>query len=51
MPGVTIGEGAVVGTASLVTKDVPAWSIVAGHPAKVIRTIEERPKEWKSLSI
>lgn len=39
MPGVTIGEGAVVGAYSLVTKDVPAWSVVAGVPAKVIREL------------
>jgi len=42
MPGVTIGEGAVVGAGSLVTKDVPAWTIVAGIPAKVIRELKER---------
>lgn len=44
MPGVTIGEGAVVGTGALVTKDVPAWSLVAGVPAKVIRMLDERPQ-------
>jgi acetyltransferase-like isoleucine patch superfamily enzyme len=35
--GVTIGEGAIVGAGSVVTKNVPAYSIVAGNPAKVIR--------------
>ncbi|XAM01724.1 acyltransferase [Phycisphaeraceae bacterium D3-23] len=34
--GVTIGQGAVVGANSVVTKDVPAYAIVAGVPAKVI---------------
>lgn len=43
MPGVTIGEGAVVGAGALVTKDVPAWTIVAGSPAKVIKELKERP--------
>lgn len=38
LPGVTIGEGACVGAGALVTKDVPAWSVVAGTPAKVIKT-------------
>lgn len=42
MPGVTIGEGAVIAAGALVTKDVPAWTIVAGCPAKVLRVLEER---------
>ena len=40
LPGVTVGEGAVVGANSLVTKDVKPWTIVAGQPAKLIREIE-----------
>lgn len=44
MPGVTIGEGAVIGAGALVTKDVPAWSIVAGVPAKVIRMLDPKPE-------
>ena len=44
LSGVTIGEGAIVGAGSVVTKDVPPWTIVAGNPAKIIREIhpEER---------
>lgn len=42
MPGVTVGEGAIVGAGSLVTKDVPAWTIAAGRPAKVLKKIPER---------
>lgn len=42
MPGVTIGEGAIVGAGSLVTKDIPAWTIAAGRPAKVLKKIPER---------
>lgn len=42
MPGVTIGEGAIVGAGSLVTKDVPAWTIAAGRPAKVLKQIPQR---------
>lgn len=36
LPGIVIGEGAVVGAGSVVTKDVPPFSIVAGNPAKKI---------------
>lgn len=39
LKGVTIGHGAIVGAGSVVTKDVPEWTIVAGNPAKVIREI------------
>jgi galactoside O-acetyltransferase len=37
LKGVTVGEEAVVGAGSVVTKDVPPGSVVAGNPAKVIR--------------
>ena len=40
MPGVTIGEGSIIGAGSIVTKDIPAWSIAVGSPAKVVKTIE-----------
>ena len=36
-PGVTVAEGAVVGARSVVIKDVPAWTVVAGNPAKIIK--------------
>ncbi|MDF2116076.1 DapH/DapD/GlmU-related protein [Roseiarcaceae bacterium H3SJ34-1] len=36
LPGVEIGEGAVIGAGSVVTRNVPAFAIVAGSPAKVI---------------
>jgi len=42
MPGVTVGEGAIVGAGSLVTKDIPAWTIATGRPAKVVKEITER---------
>lgn len=42
MPGVTIGEGAIVGAGSLVTKDIPAWTIASGRPAKVVKQIPNR---------
>ncbi len=42
MPGVTVGEGAIVGAYSHVTQDIPAWTIAVGRPAKVIKIIPER---------
>jgi len=39
LPGVTIGEGAIVGCRSVVAEDVPPYSIVAGNPARVVRMI------------
>lgn len=41
LPGVTIGENAIVGAGSVVTHDVPADTIVAGNPARVIRPIRK----------
>lgn len=45
LPGVTVGEGAIVGAGSLVTKDVPAWTIATGRPAKVVKDIPKREQQ------
>lgn len=37
MPGVTVGDGAIIATNATVTKDVPAYAVVGGNPAKVIK--------------
>jgi acetyltransferase-like isoleucine patch superfamily enzyme len=39
--GITIGENSIVGAGSVVTKDVPSNTIVAGNPAKILREIKE----------
>lgn len=38
MPGIKIGDGSIVGAGSIVTKDVPAASAVAGNPARIIKS-------------
>ncbi len=40
LPGVTVGEGAIIAANAVVTKDVPAYSVVAGCPAKVVKMIK-----------
>ena len=44
LPGVTIGEGAIVASGAVVTKNVPAYAIVGGIPAKIIG--ERKKQEW-----
>lgn len=47
MPGVTIGDGTIIATKSVISKDVEPYSIVGGNPAKLIRKrfLEEKIKE------
>lgn len=45
-PGVTIGSNCVIGAGSVVTKDIPEWSIAAGNPARVIRKITEEDRKF-----
>ena len=40
LPGICIGEHAIVGAASVVTKDVPDCAVVVGNPAKVVKMLE-----------
>jgi acetyltransferase-like isoleucine patch superfamily enzyme len=48
--GITIGENAIVGAGSVVTKDVPAKTIVAGNPARVLREIDEKMMHESAIS-
>ncbi|MFX0104608.1 MAG: acyltransferase [Candidatus Hodarchaeota archaeon] len=45
LPGVTIGKGSIIGTSSVVTDDIPPYSIAYGSPAKVVRQLTESEKE------
>lgn len=47
LPGVVIGDGAIVSAGTLVHKDVPAGSFVGGNPMRMIYTKEELAKRWK----
>lgn len=45
-PGVRIGDCCVIGAGSVVTKDIPAWSLAAGNPCRVIRKITEADRRF-----
>ena len=51
MPGVTIGEGALVAAGSIVTKSVPPHTVVGGNPARVICTTEEYYEKNKVFNV
>lgn len=44
LPGITIGDGAVIGANSVVTRDIPPYAIAAGAPARFLRQREEPPQ-------
>lgn len=46
LPGVTIGDNAVIGAGSIVTRDIPANVVAVGNPCRVLREINERDREY-----
>ena len=48
MPGVTVGKGCVIGVNSVVTHDIPNYSIAIGSPAKIVGSTKTIDKEFKS---
>jgi UDP-2-acetamido-3-amino-2,3-dideoxy-glucuronate N-acetyltransferase len=47
--GITVGERAIIGAGSVVTKNVPPDTIVAGNPARVVRTLHHEPSHASSI--
>jgi maltose O-acetyltransferase len=47
LPGVTVGEGGVVAAGAVVSRDVPPYHVVAGNPAKVVRTNRSQKLDYK----
>ena len=49
MPGVVIGQHCVIAAGAIVTKDIPAYSVAAGNPAKVIKKYNFETKKWEKV--
>jgi lipopolysaccharide O-acetyltransferase len=49
LPGVSIGDGSIIGANAVVTRDVPPNSIAVGNPARVIRIYDQLEKKWRRI--
>lgn len=50
LSGVHIGKHSIVAARAVVTKDVPAYSIVAGNPARIVKTYNQTTQKWERLN-
>lgn len=50
LPGITIGEGSIIGSSAVVNKDIPPFCIAVGVPAKVIKRFDFQTNEWKLIN-
>ena len=46
LTGVTVGKHSIVAAGSVVTKDVPPYSVVAGNPARLIKRYDAQSQQW-----
>lgn len=51
LPGVTIGDGVIIGSGAIVTKDVEAYTVVGGNPARFICTVDEYIKKCEQKDV
>ncbi len=49
IPGIHIGRHSVVGAGSVVTKDIPAYSVAVGNPARIIKQYNSETKQWEKV--
>lgn len=49
LPGVTIGKKAIIGSGSIVTKNIPDYAIAAGNPARVLKQYNFQTHEWEKV--
>ncbi|MBS7441486.1 acyltransferase [Enterobacter sp. 120016] len=51
LPGVTLGDWTIVGTGAVVTKSFPGFCVVAGNPARIIKTYNHSSHEWEAVNV
>lgn len=51
MPGVTIGDGSVIGAHSVVNKDIPPATIAVGSPARMVKQFNYDTERWEKVSL